>query len=127
MSVLSKTVGSKVNAGLQLGFLIDNIAENTDLVSSVCAKNLVIDAKEAVENSGVLLGKTVQIQAGVVQNTGRIQGGAIRIPSKSIRDIVLFPCGTIPGSFYDFAGCSVLRCGGQLPLRYKFTQVLLNL
>ena len=86
-----------------------------------------MDTKEAVESSGVLQGKTVQIQAGVVQNTGRIQGGAIRIPSKSIRDIVLFPCGTIPGSFYDFAGCSVLRCGGQLPLRYKFTQVLLNL
>ena len=127
MSVLSKTVGSKVNAGLQLGFLIDNIAENTDLVSSVCAKNLVIDAKEAVENCSVLQGKMVQIQAGVVQNTGRIQGGAIRITSESIRDIVLFLCGTIPGSFYDFAGCSVLRCGGQLPLRYKFTQVLLNL
>lgn len=64
MSVLSKTVGSKVNAGLQLGFLIDNIAENTDLVSSVCAKNLVIDAKEAVENCSVLQGKMVQIQAG---------------------------------------------------------------
>lgn len=116
-----------MNAGLQLGFLIDNIAENTDLVSSVCAKNLVIDAKEAVENCSVLQGKRVQIQAGVVQNTGRIQGGAIGITSESIRDIVLFPCGTIPGSFYDFAGCSVLRCGGQLPLRYKFTQVLLNL
>ena len=57
----------------------------------------------------------------------QVQGGAIGIPSKSIRDIVLFPCGTIPGSFYDFAGCSVLRCGGQLPLRYKFTQILLNL
>lgn len=127
MSVLSKTVGSKVNAGLQLGFLMDNIAENTDLVSSVCAKNLVIDAKEAVENCSVLQGKMVQIQAGVVQNTGRIQGGAIGITSESIRDIVLFLCGTIPGSFYDFAGCSVLRCGGQLPLRYKFTQVLLNL
>ena len=116
-----------MNAGLQLGFLMDNIAENTDLVSSVCTKNLGMDTKAAVENSGVLQGKTVQIQAGVVQNTGRIQGGAIGIPSKSIRDIVLFPCGTIPGSFYDFAGCSVLRCGGQLPLRYKFTQVLLNL
>lgn len=127
MSVLSKTVGSKVNAGLQLGFLMDNIAENTDLVSSVCTKNLGMDTKAAVENSGVLQGKTVQIQEGVVQNTGRIQGGAIGIPSKSIRDIVFFPCGTIPGSFYDFAGCSVLRCGGQLPLRYKFTQVLLNL
>ena len=46
---------------------MDNIAENTDLVSSVCAKNLVIDTKEAVENSGVLQGKTVQIQAGLVQ------------------------------------------------------------
>lgn len=107
MSVLSKTVGSKVNAGLQLGFLIDNIAENTDLVSSVCAKNLLIDAKEAVENCSVLQGKMVQIQAGVVQNTGRIQGGAIGITSESIRDIVLFLCGTIPGSFYEFAVCSV--------------------
>ena len=108
---------------LLLGILIENTQE-TDLVSSVCIKNL---GKIAVENSGVLQGKTVQIQAGVVQNTGRIQGGAIRIPSESIRDIVLFLCGTIPGSFYEFAGCSVLRCGGQLPLRYKFTQVLLNL
>ena len=66
MSVLSKTVGSKVNAGLQLGFLMDNIAENTDLVSSVCTKNLGMDTKAAVESSGVLQGKTVQIQAGVV-------------------------------------------------------------
>lgn len=124
MSVLSKTVGSKVNAGLQLGFLMDNIAENTDLVSSVCIKNL---GKIAVENSGVLQGKTVQIQAGVVQNTGRIQGGDIGITSESIRDIVLFLCGTIPGSFYEFAGCSVLRCGGHLPFQCKFTQVLSNL
>ena len=51
--------------------------------SLLSAKNLVIDTKEAVENSGVLQGKTVQIQAGLVQNTGRIQGGAIGIQSES--------------------------------------------
>ena len=51
--------------------------------SLMSAKNLVIDTKEAVENSGVLQGKTVQIQAGLVQNTGRIQGGAIGIQSES--------------------------------------------
>ena len=51
--------------------------------SLMSAKNLVIDTKEAVENSGVLQGKTVQIQAGLVQNTGRIQGGSIGIQSES--------------------------------------------
>lgn len=51
--------------------------------SLLSAKNLVIDTKEAVENSGVLQGKTVQIQAGLVQNTGRIQGGSIGIQSET--------------------------------------------
>ena len=92
---------------------MDNIAENTDLVSSVCTKNLGMDTKAAVENSGVLQGKTVQIQAGVVQNTGRIQGGAIGIPSKSIRDIVFFHAELFPDRFMTLPGVQFFGVGAS--------------
>ncbi|OKY52980.1 hypothetical protein BSR42_09860, partial [Megasphaera cerevisiae] len=49
--------------------------------SLISANHLVVDTKEAVRNQGVLQGKTVAIQAGSLDNMGRIQGNTITLSS----------------------------------------------
>lgn len=51
--------------------------------SLISANTLVIQAKEAVRNAGTLFGKTVQIQAGSLDNSGRIQGQKIAMVSEN--------------------------------------------
>jgi filamentous hemagglutinin len=49
--------------------------------SLVSANHLVVDTKKAVQNTGILQGKTVAIQAGSLDNMGRIQGNTITLSS----------------------------------------------
>lgn len=51
--------------------------------SLISANTLVIQTKEAVRNAGTLFGKTVQIQAGSLDNSGRIQGQKIAMVSEN--------------------------------------------
>lgn len=51
--------------------------------SLISANTLVIQTKEAVRNAGTLFGKTVQIQAGSLDNSGRIQGQQIAMVSEN--------------------------------------------
>ena len=51
--------------------------------SLISANTLVIQTKEAVRNAGTLFGKTIQIQAGSLDNSGRIQGQKIAMVSEN--------------------------------------------
>lgn len=51
--------------------------------SLISANTLVIQTKEAVRNAGTLFGKTVQIQAGSLDNSGHIQGQKIAMVSEN--------------------------------------------
>lgn len=51
--------------------------------SLISANTLVIQTQEAVRNAGTLFGKTVQIQAGSLDNSGRIQGQKIAMISEN--------------------------------------------
>ena len=51
--------------------------------SLISANTLVIQTQEAVRNAGTLFGKTVQIQAGSLDNSGRIQGQKIAMVSEN--------------------------------------------
>lgn len=51
--------------------------------SLISANTLVIQTKEAVRNAGTLFGKTVQIQAGSLDNSGHIQAQKIAMVSEN--------------------------------------------
>lgn len=60
----------------------DDLTLTTD-GSLISANTLVIQTKEAVRNAGTLFGKTVQIQAGSLDNSGHIQGQKIAMVSEN--------------------------------------------
>ena len=60
----------------------DDLTLTTD-GSLISANTLVIQTKEAVRNAGTLFGKTVQIQAGSLDNSGHIQGQEIAMSSEN--------------------------------------------
>lgn len=60
----------------------DDLTLTTD-GSRISANTLVIQTKEAVRNAGTLFGKTVQIQAGSLDNSGHIQGQKIAMVSEN--------------------------------------------
>ena len=51
--------------------------------SLISANTLIVDTKDAVTNSGILIGKNVQVQAGSVDNAGHVQGQDVAIVSEN--------------------------------------------
>ena len=50
--------------------------------SLISANTLIVDTKDAVTNSGIFVGKNVQVQAGFVDNAGHVQGQDVAIVSE---------------------------------------------